>query len=74
MITKLIIKTKNTRYSLGDYLNKSGEKLFKELYMGFGYSPDVARFGERIEILDFFSWLKSLIEASLSANWLTSAK
>jgi hypothetical protein len=36
--------------------------------MGFGYNPDLARFGERLDILNFFSWMRTFQE-SLGSAW-----
>ncbi len=36
--------------------------------MGFGYNPDLVNFGERLDILSFFSWMKRLQE-SLGLEW-----
>ncbi len=36
--------------------------------MGFGYNPDLARFGERLDILNFFSWMKRL-QRSWGSTW-----
>lgn len=34
--------------------------LAKRMYMGFGYNPDLIRNGERLDMLDFFAWMKRL--------------
>ncbi len=36
--------------------------------MGFGYNPDLASFGERLDILNFFSWMKRL-QDEFSSEW-----
>ena len=36
--------------------------------MGFGYNPDLATFGERLDILNFYSWMKRL-QNEFSSEW-----
>jgi hypothetical protein len=36
--------------------------------MGFGYNPDLDNFGERLDILNFFSWMKKL-QSKFSSEW-----
>lgn len=35
----------------------------KEIYVGLGYNPDLSEKGERIDMLDFFSWFKRYHDA-----------
>lgn len=37
--------------------------------MGFGYNPDLGFLGERLDILNFFSWMKRLQER-FSSDWI----
>ncbi len=39
-----------------------------KLFMGFGYNPDLATFGERLDILNFYSWMKRL-QDEFSSEW-----
>jgi len=39
------------------------------LFMGFGYNPDLASFGERLDILSFYSWMRRL-QQKLSVGWV----
>ena len=32
----------------------------KKIFMGFGYNPNLVDYGERLDILNFFSWMKKL--------------
>ncbi|MBI2581000.1 hypothetical protein HYV85_04300, partial [Candidatus Woesearchaeota archaeon] len=41
----------------------------QRLFMGFGYNTDLGLFGERIDILNFFSWMKRLQER-FSSDWI----
>lgn len=41
----------------------------QRMFMGFGYNPDLGLFGERIDILNFFSWMKRLQER-YSSDWV----
>ncbi len=40
----------------------SNTELPKRSFMGFGYNPDLKFFGERLDILYYFSWMKQLKE------------
>ncbi|HLC52281.1 MAG TPA: hypothetical protein VJI98_03510 [Candidatus Nanoarchaeia archaeon] len=37
--------------------------------MGFGYNPDLTNFGERLDILNFFSWMRNLGGTLGSTEW-----
>jgi len=39
-----------------------------KLFMGFGYNPDLDTFGERLDILNFYSWMKRL-QDEFSSEW-----
>jgi len=39
-----------------------------KLFMGFGYNPNLSTFGERLDILNFFSWMKQL-QDEFSSGW-----
>lgn len=38
--------------------------------MGFGYNPQLVTFGERLDMLDFFSWMKRLQEGGVVNQWI----
>ena len=37
-------------------------------YMGFGYNPNLDKFGERLDLLNFFAWFKRL-QSNSSVYW-----
>jgi len=45
------------------------EGISPRLFMGFGYNPDLVYFGERLDILNFFTWMK-LIQDEFSSDWI----
>lgn len=47
----------------------SENALPQKLFMGFGYNPDIYLFGERLDILNFFSWMKRL-QKTASTGWI----
>ena len=40
----------------------------RKFFMGFGYNSDLATFGERLDILNFYSWMKRL-QDEFSSEW-----
>lgn len=46
----------------------SGDEISPRLFMGFGYNPDLAGSGERLDILEFYTWMKNL-QDEFSTGW-----
>ena len=44
-----------------------------KLFMGFGYNPNLIKFGERLDILNFYSWMKKLQDTFLSKWFIYDA-
>ncbi len=38
--------------------------------MGFGYNPQLITYGERLDMLDFFSWMKRLQNGGIVEKWV----
>lgn len=51
--TSLVLRQDNVRQELNGNLPR-------KFFMGFGYNPDLVETGERLDILDYFSWVKEL--------------
>ncbi len=47
----------------------AAQDLPEKVFMGFGYNPDLAWRGERLDMLDFFSWMRKLQEMGVK-EWV----